>query len=992
VEGETPRGVKTGGGRRWRKVLLAAGSAFALFSLLGFFVAPPLLKSYLLQRLSQYLERKVTIASITVNPYRLTASIKGVHIARKGNEGTLASFDEIYLDLKGLSSDRRNLVFEELRVNRPYIFVERRTDGTYNLSDVIAKRSAGGLESQIFPFYYVINRLKVLEGTADFVDGPNGTTHRVTDVNMNLPFVSTAPRDSTTDINPSLSMKVNGTPYRIEGTTKPFADTLETNLDVELADLDIPYYLSYLPLRGGFTVEKGFLDAKLRITFARYKDQLPALALAGDLTVRDLVLADGERQQVLGLRRLEVSLRSAEPFASIFRVARVGLSSPTINLLRDEAGDLNLAALAGGPEKDAAASSAGKQAGKGTGHGAPGAALDLVVDAVEMEGGTVTFVDNKPLEPVRTLVQRADLTAENITLGPDGKGTFSFSCLVNGRGEVRVRGEAGFGPPSVKATVDIRDVEAVPFQGYFSRYVNMGVTGGAVSASGSADFVLGRDGGPTGGFTGTLSLNRFSSIDEVNGDDLLTWDSLFLRRVDVSLDPPALVIDGIAWSNFYARIIVHPDRSLNVQHLVEGGDGTEEGAGAAPPQRGGAGATAREKEKLFVKIDGLTMQGGVVEFEDRSVTPKVALRMDQLAGRLSGLSSDAGAADLDVRGRVGQSAPIEITGKINPFLPALYADFTGRARGVELTPASPYSGRYLGYTLEKGRVSLDIKYTINNRKLDSQNRIFLDQLTLGEKVESAEATKLPVKLAITLLKDRNGRIELDIPVEGSLDDPQFSVWRIVWKIVGNLLVKAATSPFALLGSLFGGGEELGYVEFEYGSSVVSPVNSEKLKKLSGALKERPGLTMDVEGHVDPQKDRMGLRDHIFNRKVAAQKLKDMAKAGGAPPKVEDVTVEPGEYEKYLRLAYKAEKFPKPRNVLGLEKTLPVADMEKLMATSIEVKDEDLRLLAADRASAVRDAMTKEGVESDRLFVVEGKSLAPEKKEKVRESRVDFRLK
>jgi len=209
----------------------------------------------------------------------------------------------------------------------------------------------------------------------------------------------------------------------------------------------------------------------------------------------------------------------------------------------------------------------------------------------------------------------------------------------------------------------------------------------------------------------------------------------------------------------------------------------------------------------------------------------------------------------------------------------------------------------------------------------------------------------------------------------------------------NILVKAATSPFALLGAIFGGGEELSYLEFDPGSSVLPASGTAKLGNLVKALTERPALKLDIEGHVDIEKDREGMRQLLFRRKVAARKLADLAKTGQPAPALDNVRVEPAEYPKYLAQAYKLEKFPKPRNFIGMAKDLPVPEMEKLMLTHLQVTDDNLRQLAMERASRVRDHLVGAGkLEAGRIFLVEPKTLPPERKEKLRDSRVDFRIK
>ena len=170
---------------------------------------------------------------------------------------------------------------------------------------------------------------------------------------------------------------------------------------------------------------------------------------------------------------------------------------------------------------------------------------------------------------------------------------------------------------------------------------------------------------------------------------------------------------------------------------------------------------------------------------------------------------------------LGQIAPLEITGKLNPLGKDLFVDLNVKFKDIDLSPMTPYSGKYVGYKIQKGKLFMDLKYQIVKRKLDSQNKIFFDQFTLGDKVESPQATKLPVRLAISLLKDRKGEIHLDIPVTGSLDDPKFSVFSIILQVLGNLIAKAATSPFALIGAMMGGGEQLDYLEFDYGSAAVA---------------------------------------------------------------------------------------------------------------------------------------------------------------------------
>jgi hypothetical protein len=307
---------------------------------------------------------------------------------------------------------------------------------------------------------------------------------------------------------------------------------------------------------------------------------------------------------------------------------------------------------------------------------------------------------------------------------------------------------------------------------------------------------------------------------------------------------------------------------------------------------------------------------------------------------------------------------------------------------------TPYAGKYAGYAIEKGKLSLSLKYLIENRKLSAQNKVFIDQFTLGSQTDSPDATKLPVRLAVSLLKDRNGAIKLDFPIAGSLDDPEFSVWGVIVQLITNILSKAATAPLALLGAVFGGDseEELSSLEFDYGRFNLDNAAEEKLKTLATALADRPALKLEMSGYVDKEKDPEGLKQYRLEQKLKAQKLNKTSKKSEADASLDDLKIEPDEYSKYLTLAYKNETFPKPRNIIGLAKDLPDPEMEKLMLAHIEVTEGDLEELAEQRAKAVEDYFLQSGqIAPERIFLVKPKTLSPEKKDNLKDSRVDFAI-
>jgi hypothetical protein len=365
-----------------------------------------------------------------------------------------------------------------------------------------------------------------------------------------------------------------------------------------------------------------------------------------------------------------------------------------------------------------------------------------------------------------------------------------------------------------------------------------------------------------------------------------------------------------------------------------------------------------------------------------------------IQGTVSGLiSEETQRADVRFKGKLNGYAPLEITGTINPLMEDLFVDLKVRFKDIDLSPASPYSGKHVGYKIQKGKLSLDLSYLIDQKKLDSTNNVYIDQFDFGESVESPDSLNLPVKLAVSLLKDRNGEIILRLPVSGRIDDPEFRVGGIVLKMIKNILVKAATAPFSLISAAFGSGEDLSRFEFEAGSAELTDGEKVKLDTLVTALYERPSLQLEVTGFADIEKDRQALITYRFEKQIKAQKFKKMKKKEAAAVSVDLVIIAPEEYEKYLKMAYKAGKFKKPKNVLGITKNIPVPEMEALILENIQITDDDLRSLANQRAQAVKNyILGQEKIEPKRLFLIEPQALTPEKVENLKDSRVDLSFK
>ncbi len=985
---------------RFKKVAIGLVLFLVVLIVSSYFLVPPILKSVLTKKLSEALHREVTLERVHFNPLTLTLSVQGFGIKERGGTEPFVSFQELLVNLEILSVAKRALILDEVKLVKPSVRIVRNPDGSYNFSDLLEKKPGEEKTEPGEPFHFSLNNIRIVDGRAEFLDGPQDTKHVAEKIEAGIPFLSNMAYALETKVEPSFSAVINGDPYTLTGVTKPFKDSRETEFRINIQDLDIPYYLSYVPMKLNFQVPSAKLDLETTLTYRQERGNSPTLILKGQAKLREVLLQDLRKALLLRFPLLTVDIADLEPLAGKIHLAKVALEAPEGNIRRDTEGKINLLALVPEQKKEEKKAGGEKEAPAAKPDKAP-AKVEIVVevDEVLLEKGALSFRDETTPEPFSLRLRDIRLLGRGLSTAAGKEGTADLSVGFPKGGAISVKGPVVLSPVSAKLAVDAKGIDLPGFQPYWTEAVNLLVTGGKIGARGSLAVSLAEK-TPKVHYAGRVMVTSFASIDKAQASDFLKWKSLYLNDLDANVSPLKVRIREVALTDFYSRIIVYSDATLNVQNIAKT-KGKKEVAGVPQAKAAATRQPEPPREKIEepkaatdIAIGAVTLQGGEIDFLDLYIKPTFSAHIVEVGGRISGLSSqEATRADVDLKGKLEGYAPLDITGKINPLQKDLFVDLKASFKDMDLSPVTPYSGRYAGYAIEKGKLSFDLRYLISHRKLESQNNIFIDQLILGEKVESPQATKLPVSLAISLLKDRHGQIKLNIPVSGTLDDPEFSVWKIVVQVLVNILTKAATAPFALLGSLMGGGEEMSYAEFDAGSAAVTEANMKKLATLGKALAERPALKLDIEGYVDKEKDREALRTARYQRKLKVQKLNEGLKKGAAAVPVEDVKIEPGERDRYLKMAYDAETFPKPRNIIGLAKSLPPAEMEKLILTNIEVKDEDLRLLASQRALKVRDVLLKSGdVAPGRVFILEPKSLSPPKKEKMKNSRVDFRLK
>ncbi|MBC3918964.1 DUF748 domain-containing protein [Undibacterium sp. CY18W] len=645
--------------------------------------------------------------------------------------------------------------------------------------------------------------------------------------------------------------------------------------------------------------------------------------------------------------------------------------------------------------------------------------------SLDFKDSAVSFNDKFMSPEVKIKLDAFNLHVEKLSSDMSQPVKMNLVTNIGKKSRLSLDATASAQLKSISLNLDGQGLPVSALFPYVSPYVNAALTRGRADIKGKLNLNNVLDNSRQINYEGMLALNDFHLLENGADEDFLEWKNIAMEGISAQIggDKQLVTLKKLALNDFYARAILSAKGKLNIQTILstkkadaEEGDAALSAVSAVPatPVAQADDAAAKpvtsktatttivtvplpaKPEKanpVVIRIAQTTLKGGNVNFTDNFVKPNYSANLTGVAGTIGAIASDnPQPATIELTGKVDDDAPLVISGTLNPLSNPVFMDVKASTNGLELTRLTPYAAKYAGYVIEKGKLSMQVAYRIENQQLQAENDVRLDQLTFGERVESPTATKLPVMLAVALLRDNQGRIAINLPITGSLSDPQFSVGGIIFKVFVNIITKAVTSPFALLGSMFGGGEELAYTEFLPGQTSLTPAATAKLDNLAKALKNRSGLKLDIIGRVEPATDSDGIRQILLLQKMRELKWKDVHQKDRTVKK-DDIVITDAEKARYVEEVYQAEKFTKPRNAIGMAKTLPTAEAEKMILANTQVTPDALRSLAQKRADAVRDYLEDvSGVERERLFLIAPKLSADGIKDKGSPNRVDFSLK
>ena len=928
-------------------------------------------------------------------------------------------------------------VFKEISTSKPFVRAVMNQDGTFNFSDIIAKFSTNAAPAKPAPskpLVLHIDRLHI-----------GGAAAAISDLTTRTPFTRIiGPLDMT--LNDFRTDPDNKNPYAFAGTTdagENFAwsgffslDPLRSQGELSLDKISLNKYAALYQDFVKFEIRSGSIGAHAEYRFEFDPTNHVMAVTNTSFALRDFKLgAPGDSNNIVDLALAGMNGISVDLEGRQAEIGSVYARGANLFLKRGKAQAFNIVEISKPADTSA---------------NAPGGILFLlrsVTNAVAMLlestnqwTGTMHNVDvsNCALhleDYVNARPAKLDLTdfalsAKNISNVPTTNLTAALSLRWNTNGTINTAFAASFSPPTADINLALTNLDLGTLDPYLEPMVNLLILDSKLGLTGTIHLRTPRGQLPQVTFSGDARLDDFHTVDGAQGEDLLKWDSLRFSGIDANLNPQIVSVKEIALDNAYARVVIETNKAINLLTALHPAN-----TNAAPVMGTNAAVVATKMTALAtnnidlttapkVSIGSIVISNAAFRFTDLSVKPNVNLAIQQAGGTIDGISSEElQHADINLHALIDNVGPAEITGHINPFSDTQTNEIKVSVKDVDLTPTSPYSGKFAGYRIARGKLNVDLEYQIVGKKLASKNVITLDQFTFGEKVDSPDATHLPVRLAVAIMKDRDGKIVLDVPVDGSLDDPQLRIGKVVSRAIVNILEKVATSPFSLIGAMFGGGgEDLGYQDFAPGSAELSPDSAKKLDTMVKALFARPALQLEISGSVDPASDRDGLQRIALEKEIRTRQWQSLGKADQAATTPDQIVLTPGQRTSWVKKLFsKAEAAGQitpaliaantnltaavaqlvarsAHNKKGGElqmqsaqsdttnshataavstksKLAPPADpMEVLLLASIPVSDGDLETLAADRAKAVRAYILQSGkVEDTRLFLTESQT-------------------
>ncbi len=1007
--------------RSRRPLVWVVGLFLALQALLALGV-PWLIQGPGLKAARQALHREVSLDRVRLNPFTLALTLRGLRIQDPApSTQDFVTVQRIHLNASISSLFRWAPVLDAVHIESPH-FTLVRTDAQHlNISDLITEFSSGPpTPAGTPPARFAVHDLRVQGGELHFDDRNQGTRHAIQHIEFSVPYVASFASDQDTAVKPLLSAQVHGGELRVGAETKPFKANRETTLHVSLEGLNLAAALKGLPALAPWQIQQGTLNTQWQLTLRALEAQ------DAENPQRLSILAKGQVQtqqfsfksphgDVLGWDRLAVGsdqlsldlhpqglrwkvdgahveldqlqAQDTQDAAKLLSLASLKLAGVAVDgtaqhltlgelhwdglavqAHRRRDGRMNILNMIERLPQATAQSPTATPAAPSAEPARPAWRFDI--GHLSLRNSQASWLDEASTPTVEGGVKGLQADVHGLSTKPDADIEFKLQTELAHGGTLALQGHALAGPRQVRSEVNLSKLNLAVAQPYISQILQLQLAKGLLDTQGQLVLDAPESGDLRVSYKGQAGIDELYTREPDTGDDFLRWKRLAATDIDVNIAPLALSgkdrirIGSISLQELFAKVVINKAGRINLQDILRQGAPQAAASNATPP------ATPKARtDTPQIELGGIKIAGGRLNFSDQFIKPSYTANITDLRGTVSAIGPHSPPAQVALQGRIEGAAPLTIQGRINPVGASLFLDIVAKARGIDLPTLSPYATKYTGYPIVRGKLSVDVAYKIDNGKLDAQNSIFLDQLTFGERVDSPTATQLPVLFAVSLLKNSRGEIDLRLPVTGSLNDPEFSIGGVLMQVFGNLMTRAVTAPFSLLASLFSGSEgDLGTVEFTPGTAELTAESLPRLSKLQQALIDRPALKLDITVHIDPLNELGDIRRTRLMSRMQAERRKHSPASDTTADTPPNRWGE-ADYGQWLQRLYDSTSVPnKPRNVIGIAKKIPLADMESLLMSAINVSDDALRELAQERAAAVRNVLGDQ-VPTERLFTL-----------------------
>lgn len=945
---------------RVRHYILTLILVIGLYALLGFVVAPYLIKQYGVPAISQQLQRPVLLQDIRINPFALSIRLTEFEIQEQ-NQSAIMGFSELFIDFEPtVSLFRQAYAFKEIQLMLPFVSARILPDKKVNLLGLLPPQAEtpplAKQEKAEIPLVQV-ELIQIQSGVVEFRDESKRKPVMidVVPIEILLRNFSTKPgKDNpyafTAEFGHGETFSWNGT-FSLE--------PLESEGTLSLANIDLVTFWRSIQDRFKFDLRSGALDLDIRYTLDMRGDPVNFQINEGKIGLHDFQLAEkGGTQPLVSIPSVKINEVGLDLAGRDIRVGTITTGQGRIRGWLEPDGSVNYVPLLASPDS-------GREEEVRPPSGTPAEIKppepwSIIVKTVQVDDYGVTFEDRSLSPPARMEIDDMRVTVKDVRMPFAKPMDVSAGLTLNKTGLIEASGSVGLNPMRADLRVNLSHVGLRPFQPYASRFARAEIEGGELQVEGVVRYAAKHaNEEPLVAYDGKVSITDFELADPVSNKPPFAWASLALNKMAVRLNPTSVKIGEIEWRKPSIQVVVDSDGALNLSRLARGADDST-GATAAPTPAANQSKPAGKGKITPIAVDTVKLVNMETMFIDQSIDPPVITGIQDLSGTIKGLSSkEIARAKVSLAGKVDKIAPIKIQGQINPLSEDAYTDLKITFDNMNLIAASPYAGKYAGYPITKGKLYLDLMYQVSKKQLHGENKVVIDQFTFGEKTDSPDATSLPVRLAVALLKDRHGKIEVDLPVRGDLNEPDFKYGRVLLDALVNLITKVATSPFAAIGNLVGGsGEDLQYIAFDPGSAELTDADRSKLQSLEKALNERPALRLEVMGRADPKLDGRAITEQKVEAAVLERYQKTNKKASSSPP--------PAARRLELLNELYIQQFGK--QPMKQEETAGGKPVERVMSGE-EVKDElaakqdvtevELRQLAQTRAGRIRDFLVGE---------------------------------